>query len=460
MKTMKTSNKTIILLLWLAALPVSGFSHSADKPLRDFQFSVFPGVGTDGREAADHRYRTSINWFAGITGGIEGVELGGFLNITNGNIRGLQLSGFANLVNGHVQGSQFAGFANIVDGNHQGLTGSGFVNVVSGHRQGLTGAGFANVTGGHFQGLQGAGFANVVGGNNHGFQGAGFANVVGGNNQGFQGAGFANVVGGNNQGFQGAGFANIVRGTFQGFAGAGFLNKTGSNTQGFMAAGFANISEGDVQGSQIAGFMNISNNIKGIQAAGFLNIAGRVDGVQLGFINLADTISGVPIGFLSFVRKGGFKQIELSGSDMGLMSVSFRTGVPAFYNILSYNLRPLGDKTFNGFGYGMGTNIPFTHQFGMQLEAHSTQIREHWNWKRKELDILNEIRLSLGMQASASIEFFAGLVCYNQIYKDLPQQGITGMDIAPDRIFHERTWKDYSSRWWLGARGGLRFHLR
>ena len=424
-------NKAFLSLIAIAMLLNAAMGQDPDhqeiKPVKDFQLSLIPFIGTDGADAINNTYRLSVNILAGITGGIEGAEAGGFLNITRGNVRGVQVSGFGNLVSGDLRGIQGAGFINVAGGDVQALRGSGFLNISGGSFKGFTGAGFANIAGGHHQGFTGAGFANVTGGNYRGFAGAGFANVTGGNHQGFAGAGFANVTGGNFMGFQGAGFGNF----------------TG----------------GDVYGPQLAGFMNTAGNVRGIQAAGFLNIAREVEGIQLGFINIADTITGLPIGFLSIVRRGGLRQFEISGSDALHVGAAFRIGVPAFYNIFSVGYRPFDSGQTGGFGYGVGTAIALSEALVMNIEAHSTQLRKDWSWKGRETDMLNEGRLMLGVNAGNRIQLFAGAVLYNHFYRDCPDCHQASADIAPSRVFYERNHRNYTSKYWFGARAGLRMGI-
>lgn len=426
---MKTTQFTKIILITLILTSLATFSRADEKPLKDFQLSFIPFVGTDGTAVLENRYRVSLNIFAGATGGVEGFEAGGFLNITNGHLQGIQVAGFGNLVSEDIQGLQV----------------SGFINVGGGHRMGVAVSGFANVTGGNHQGFAGAGFANVTGGNHQGFLGAGFANVTGGSYQGFAGAGFANVTGGNYQGFSGAGFANITGGSYQGFAGAGFANISGKGHSGFAGAGFANISGGHVEGIQLAGFINVAKSLQGI---------------QLGFINVADTITdGISIGFLSIVRKGGLRQVEMAASDVVPFSASFRTGLPKFYNIFSYNMRPWGNESFYTLGYGIGTHIRLDPALAIQIEAHSMAFHQDWvlNWGRnkEKLDVLNEARIMLSYNLNNHLGLFGGVVIYNQLY----HEGISGKDLAPSYVFHEGSWGNYQSRWWPGARAGIRFAI-
>ena len=416
--TMKTIQCTKFLLIFFIFSCLTPTSKASEKPLKDFQLSIIPFVGTEGTSVIDYRYRLSVNFFAGATGGIEGFEAGGFLNITNGYLQGIQLAGFGNLVSGDIQGLQASGFANVGGGDRLGFAASGF--------------------------------ANITGGNHQGFAGAGFANVVGRNHTGFSAAGFANVTGGSYMGFAGAGFANVAGGSYTGFAGAGFANVTGENHTGFSAAGFANISGGHVEGLQISGFLNIARSLQGL---------------QLGFINVADTITdGVAIGFLSIVRKGGLRQVEIAASDVSPFSASFRIGLPKFYNIFSYNMRPWGDETFYTLGYGVGSHIKMDQDLSLQIEFHSMAFHKdwvlHWNQDKDKLDILNEGRFMLSYNPRAHFELFGGLVIYNQLYSENEAKGITGKDIAPSYVFHEGQWGDYQSRWWPGARAGIRFIIR
>ncbi len=466
--------------------------NEQEKPIRNFQFSAVPFIGTEGVHVLDYRYKLSLNLLGGITGGIAGFEAGGILNITSGDVNGIQLSGFGNLVSGDVHAFQAAGFFNVNAGNSRGFRGAGFVNASAGSSQGFQGAGFLNFIGGHDQGFLGSGFINIIGGWKQGFAGAGFANVIGGDSQGFLGAGFANVSGGCHQGFMGSGFANIVGGSYQGFAGAGFVNIAGGSYQGFAGAGFANvagghykgfsgagfgnvargsyygfqgsgfgsIARGSFTGLQASGFISASRSIKGLQASGFINLTGELEGLQVAPFNLADTISkGVPIGFLSIVRKGGFRQAELATSDVMHLSASFRMGTEHFYNIFTLAMRLSEDSRFSTFGYGIGTDITTTEKTSMQLELHSTQLHDRWRWDKEEVDLLNEFRVNIGYHTNSRLSLFAGVVVYNQFSKEDPDHGISGRDIAPGRVFHDETWRDYVLQWWLGARGGVRLRI-
>jgi hypothetical protein len=408
---MRTRPAFLSLIILYLLFPGSLFSQGDhEKPLRPFQLSLFPMVGTEGAAAVDYRYQLSLNIFAGVTGGVEGIEAAGFLNVNMGDMKGFQAAGFSNIVLGNVEG------------------------------------------------FQGAGFANLVYGDVKGFQGAGFLTLTSGNSQSFRGAGFANIVGGSHQGFMGSGFINVTGGDYQGFAGSGFANVTGGDAQGFFGAGFGNFTGGRLQGAQLAGFMNVAGDVNGLQAAGFLNVAATVDGAQIGFINVADTITGVPIGFLSIVKRGGYRSLEVAASDALFMNASFRIGVPLFYNIFSFGVRPFGDVTASGFGYGIGTQIELTETAGLQLEAHSTSLNEFWEWESSRTNQLTEIRATFGINTGSRLELFAGPVIYNQVIGIDAETGTDGLSLSRHH-FHRSTYRDKAWEWWIGARGGLRVHI-
>jgi hypothetical protein len=423
MKTRITS--LFFCLSFLTIFPVLVFSQAVEKPVRPFQLSLLPLIGTEGLEVVDYRYKVSLNIFAGINGGVEGLEMGGFLNINKGFMQGLQ--------------------------------GAGFMNIVHGELEGIQGAGFGNIVNGPAKGIQGSGFGNIVNGEFKGFQGAGFMNVVNGSSMGFRGAGFGNISLGMHMGFQGAGFMNASFG-MMGFSGAGFANFSGGNVEGFQGAGFANFAGGRVHGVQLAGFMNLVSEIEGIQGAGFINIAGRVDGIQIGVINISDTIRGVPIGVISYVRRGGYRVIELAASDALLMNASIKTGVRKFYNIFSFGFRPFNDPVHRGFGYGLGTNIDFSENLNMQIEGHVTQLHRNLPWKNRDINFLNELRITLGFSGNGSFQIFVGPVIYNQILREDPEIPLDNLLVSENYIFRT-TCDDYVSQWWLGARGGIRINL-
>lgn len=419
-------------------------SVSNEKPIKPFQLSILPVVGTDGTDAVNYRYRVSLNLFAGLTGGVEGIELGYFININLGNVKGFQLSGFGNIVNGSAEGFQAAGFGNILNGNSSGFQAAGFMNIIHGQAEGVRGAGFMNVISGNKEGLLAAGFMNTIGGDTKGLSAAGFGNFYRRSFTGISAAGFMNTFGGQADGIHIAGFGNAY-------------NRV---SRGIMLAGFGNFAKERVQGTQLAGFMNTSGDLQGLQVAGFLNVARKVDGIQLGFINVSDTISGVPIGFLSISRKGGLRQFELAASDAMITSVSFKIGVHQFYNVFSIGYLPLHKEVSWATGYGIGTNVDIADDKFMQLELHSYQLHENSDWWSPDFDFhLNEFRVLFSKRQNQGFEFFGGPVFYWQRIRKNKDLNINDLSLAP-YSFIEHNSNHYNSKWWAGARAGIRFVWR
>ena len=94
------------------------------------QFSFLPFIGTNRRISGAIVNRVSLNALAGYSYGIEGVEIGGLLNISKKDVKGVQISGFGNITGGNTKGLQIAGFFNRNIGSVDGLQISGFSNIV------------------------------------------------------------------------------------------------------------------------------------------------------------------------------------------------------------------------------------------------------------------------------------------------------------------------------------------
>ncbi len=449
MNIKKITGIGLLLALLLITIHAHGASvrkpDSEEKPLKQFQLSVFPMVGTDGTDVINNRYRVSLNMFAGITGGIKGFEAAYFMNITRGHVEGFQAAGFMNILNGNANGFQGAGFGNVLHGNASGFQGSGFMNVVHGQADGL----------------RAAGFMNVVSGQKEGLMAAGFMNAIGGDTQGIAAAGFGNFYRGDVAGISAAGFINTVAGQADGIYLAGFANAHNKQARGLMVAGFGNFSRNLVQGTQLAGFMNTSGDIQGLQVSGFLNIARKVEGIQLGVINISDTISGIPIGFLSITRKGGLRQLEISVSEAMIAGASFKIGVPEFYNIFSIGHLPLHNEIDWATGYGIGTNIKFDEIKKMQIELHSYQLHQHDAWWDSDYENnLNEFRVMFAKRYDSNLEWFVGPVLYHQYLRDSTLEGdFDDHSVAPYSFFH-KTRSNSMSQWWAGARAGIRWVIR
>lgn len=395
------------LLHWVLLIVLTPLQAAFDKDepveTRPFQLSIFPFIGTEGVHTQNYIYNFSLNIFAGVTGGADGLELGGFANINRYSMKGFQGAGFANVVDGEADGFQAAGFANVVNND-------------------------AKV-------FQGAGFANIVNGDLRGFQGSGFANVVSGNARAFQVSGFANLAN-RLEGVQVAGFANVA-----------------DRAEGIQAAGFVNVAD-RIEGIQAAGFVNVADRIEGVQAAGLVNVAKQVKGLQLGFINVADSIDGLPLGFLSIVRDG-YRKVEFSGGDAMNLNLGFKIGVRRFYNFLTLGTQFIGNKSVFSYGYGIGSEFFLTDNRYLNVEIHSHQLIEDNWWNYERVNMLNQLRVSYATDMNERWQFFAGPVINFQVRRQ-NDEGNRGSNIAPYYIL-EFSGRNTVTRVWTGINAGFRF---
>lgn len=289
----------------------------SDTLFTNVSFSLVPPISTNRLLSVNTVNKFSFNLLVGSSKGIDVFELGGLVNFDYGNVKYVQIGGLANLVSGTSSGVQLAGLVNTV--------------------------------------------ANDV----NGVQVAGLVNLDGGKVQHVQLAGIANVVRDTVTGVQVAGITNLNKSYTKGIQAAGIYNQT-KNIQGIQVAGIANLGD-TVSGSQIAGLVNTGRVINGFQLSGLLNLAGKVNGSQLGFLNIADSITGVPVGFLSFV-KTGYHKVELGCDENLLGTLSFRTGVNAFHNILIGGVQISKGRSLWTVGYGVGSALRLGRKWYLNLD--------------------------------------------------------------------------------------------
>ena len=387
-----------------------------EKP---FQMTfLFPPLSTNWIQNSKTINNVSINLLVGNAGGVNGAEIGYFINTINYHVKGFQGAGFGNVVGRSVDGVQLAGFFNVNGTDARVLQGSGFINVCGGSFQGAQLTGFLNVTGWDTKGFQGAGFGNVSGGLVHGAQAAGFFNVAGKYSRGAQLAGFLNVAG------------------------------TGSTD------------------AQLAGFVNYAEQVSGAQLAGFINVGGNVKGVQIaGFLNVADSLDGIPIGFINVVAKNGYRKFEFSFSETQYANFSYRMGVRKFYNIYSFS-KPTGPGTRWLFAFGLGGELDVNEKMMMNLEAVVNQ--ELWIAEPAvnsflhidRLNLLNQFRVLFAFNPSDKVSLFVGPTFNVAVAETNPDIGyLPWHEIGPNWAFFNRTYNNGSKtnvKMWIGIMGGVR----
>lgn len=355
----------------------------------------------------------AVHLLAGYAAGLDGVEFSALGNVENDFVSGAQFAGFFNVVRRRVNGLQAAGFVNANGGDTRGAQLSGFVNV---------GAGTVN-------GLQATGFVNVTTGRQRGGQLSGFVNLLTDSLRGVQGTGFVNVATGSVQGAQLSGFVNYTH-----------------HLRGLQATGFINVASGDVKGAQIAGFINYAHHVKG---------------AQIGLLNIADSIDGVPIGLLSIVRKNGYRCLELWYGDALPANVALKMGVPKFYNMLVVGTQ-FTDTDFRwGVGYGVGSLLPTTPVFSMNLDAFAMQVHENNQdfFDAYALNLLNTVRLGFNLHLAKHLTLWAAPT-FNVMVSEYqaPDSQTIGSTIAPSWTNYNRTFNERTNvKMWPGFQVGLRF---
>jgi len=196
-------SKKIIFLTAAVTLALVSLSFGTDQndqtPLPQekliktpVKFSFAPNVGTGGLVGENNETNLSLNLIGGTNGTINGVEVGGVVNIVTRNVAGFQYSGVVNTVGGDVMGWQDAGVCNVVNGDLYGYQNSGVFNSagkVYGHQE----SGVVNVAYQEVNGLQAAGITNVTPGTVNGMQVSGFVNT-GGDVNGAQISGVVNIA--------------------------------------------------------------------------------------------------------------------------------------------------------------------------------------------------------------------------------------------------------------------------
>jgi len=337
--------RTTVKSLALTAFIILNFIAQAQEKVAPFHLSFITPMSTNGMDSWETTNKFSLNIFAGYSGGLQGFEAGGFANILKYDMKGAQMAGFSNVVLGNASGAQFSGFTNYVGKSY----------------------------------TKGAQFS-------------GFANVINSSSEVIQASAFNNTVVGKLKGVQIAGFTNYAQGL-----------------SGSQLAGFANINTSDVSGAQLAGFGNLSTgNVKGVQIAGFFNIAKKVKGTQIaGFFNYAESLEdGIAIGFLSFIRDG-YHTVEVGGNESFYATASYKTGTRKFYNILSLGGSLRNDVLIWAYGYGIGTTLPISPKWDVQVEGLAYQVNED-EWHSDELNLLNKLNLTASYKLSDYISIYGG----------------------------------------------------
>ena len=362
--------------------------------------SLIPWISTAGFQDPNRNITTnlSLNIIAGYHTKLDGIELGGVLNMKGVEARGAQIAGVANIVGRDVDGFQISGGLNAVGRDVEGFQASGGGNFAARNLQGL------QITPG----------LNLVG-----------RNVL---SQGLQIAAGVNIAG-NLEGTQISAAANIALGWDQ------EANTQGTGTQ----ISVVNIAHGDID-TQI----------------GLLNIAGHVRTSQVGLLNVSGRMSGVPIGLISFVKNNPL-HLQLWGSDTEVANLGVRLGSRHVYSLLMVGSYPHGDLGRWSSGFGIGGHIPLGKRLFLNVDLITRGVvyadeseEDTWGYD-DEHTVLNKLRLGFGWERHKWFSIFGG-VSLNFLVSHRPDTSDFGYGF--DHVYRE---DDVTIRVWPGFFAGVQF---
>jgi hypothetical protein len=124
------------------------------------QVTFVPPLSVDTDPRGEEPVNFSLNVLGGSNSSVQGVEVGGLVNVTTDEMKGFQAAGLANVVGNRVDGFQAAGLVNVVGHDSRGFQAAGLVNVAGEGIHGQAG-GLANIARGPVQ-AQAAGLFNVA----------------------------------------------------------------------------------------------------------------------------------------------------------------------------------------------------------------------------------------------------------------------------------------------------------
>ncbi|HFA49100.1 MAG TPA: hypothetical protein ENJ95_08790 [Bacteroidetes bacterium] len=357
------------------------------------QISLLPKKGTNSAVAPDVTNNVSLNLLWGNNGGVDGMEIGTFVNTINKDVVGLQVAGIGNKVGRNVTGTQ--------------------VGFIFNANQGMT------------RGLQVAGIVNV-------------SKDV----QAAQGAGVFNWAKGNAEGLQISGLINRTAGHAQALQVAGLMNLTGRSAKA-QVGGLVNVAD-DVGLVQVSGIMNISKGeMKGFQLA-LINISDSVSGVPIGLINIVKRGYNKLDIYASEILHGNL-QLKLGA----------KTFYNIFH--IGAQVPPGDGSYIWGLGYGIGTVTTVTEKDQLNWELMAIHISENEAWTNSLNSIgqfrfiwNHQLGKSIGFFIGPT---FNAMV--SQLRN--PETGEIKSPVVPYSLINDDLGTDTNLRAWVGANAGFRF---
>jgi hypothetical protein len=152
----------------------------------------------------------------------------------------------------------------------------------------------------------------------------------------------------------------------------GGLGNASDNMKGIQIGGLGNIAD-DVNGIQIGGIYNRSGTMSGIGINGIYNRTKILRGFQIGLVSVNDTIEkGISLSLVNIVKRGFYKEWELSFSDYANVALSYKMGMQKFYTIYTVGANFIEDNLWIvGAGFGNRTSIGNRFDFQPELVSYN-----------------------------------------------------------------------------------------
>ncbi len=384
-----------ILILSVSFIFAQNDTSQVQNDVTPVQLTFLYPVGTNGYKAYEKTNLLSLNMLIGVNGGMQGMEIGGVGNVNNGDVEGMQLAGVFNINNGNVSGLQNSGTFNINKGNFQGIQATSIFNT--------------NV--GSFQGLQATGISNF----------------------------------------------NTDKG--KGLFVSGVLNTNIKDIEGLQVAGVVNTTIGKTKGGQISGNLNIStDSLEGMQI-GLFNYARHLKGFQLGLVNVTSVSNdkSIPVGLVNIV-KGGWQELELSGSESVYANLNFKLGVRRFYTIYKCGYSSYNNNPVVSLGLGIGSNIKIKNKHSVSIDLSGNSLVYDMNFELPEdYSFLNKLDLTYRYALSDRFYLFAG-PSFNVYQYSANSDNLNGTINVPYTI-HKRSYTNMNVATWIGANAGISVEL-
>jgi hypothetical protein len=436
--------KTLFPLLALVSTSLFG----QQKFVSTFQFSLAPGLSTNGLHPGGFKNYVSINLTSGYSSANYLFEAALISNLNETETRGLQLAGLANLTGANA-------FAGMLPKEIDKTKKQGFE-------------------------------ANL-----NGIQISGLANIVLNNVTGAQFTGGLNVVNNGLIGLQVAGIGNTVKKYSFGVQLAGVYNISAESVDGVQISAAMNFTTAEMIGVQLGAY-NHAGSIYGVNSfpatkstgfqLGLINKCSTMNGYQIGLINVSRSMQGTQIGIINVFRNGKNPNTR-DGTSIGLINIGSTGFLSVYASDMFYKNIEVATGTVknrristdgrekqiqNGLIYSKGGG--FIHRQNLWALGYSlnkyyfnrslTPGHGHFNFfaagmsvhhisfepkLERNLSLLLRPNISVGSRIHPrnKVFFFFASVAYN-LYKSASGNLIHASENVTDRNYRLQHWPGYS----------------